>query len=134
MWEWPWSSLMMICTCSHFLSIFVHASVYLLWFHIHVYNVHICQFNDHVHVHVRVHVHHSFFACKYMQLTNLTRRRCMAVVAETTPRPTRCNILIEFACRDGVQCVDTRRRCDGFYDCRDRSDEESCDGERAAAV
>jgi len=31
----------------------------------------------------------------------------------------------EFACNDGA-CVDDRRRCDGHYDCRDRSDELDC--------
>ena len=32
----------------------------------------------------------------------------------------------EFSCYSGDQCVPERNRCDGRYDCRDRSDELNC--------
>jgi Low-density lipoprotein receptor domain class A len=33
----------------------------------------------------------------------------------------------EFTCNDG-SCVDVRRQCDGYPDCRDQSDEQGCGG------
>ena len=32
----------------------------------------------------------------------------------------------EFSCYSGDQCVPERNRCDGRFDCRDRSDELNC--------
>lgn len=32
----------------------------------------------------------------------------------------------EFACASGDQCVTSRYRCDGVFDCRDHSDERDC--------
>ncbi|XP_065222037.1 basement membrane-specific heparan sulfate proteoglycan core protein isoform X4 [Planococcus citri] len=43
-----------------------------------------------------------------------------------TPRPVRCNP-DEYECRDG-HCIPFQRRCDGFADCRDRTDELNCPG------
>lgn len=34
--------------------------------------------------------------------------------------------LTDFRCADGVQCVRECARCDGVFDCTDRSDEHNC--------
>ncbi|XP_038049226.1 prolow-density lipoprotein receptor-related protein 1-like [Patiria miniata] len=38
----------------------------------------------------------------------------------------RCLVAIQFACRDGFQCIPASWRCDADPDCRDFSDEQDC--------
>lgn len=35
-----------------------------------------------------------------------------------------CDSETDFVCNDGLACVDLRRRCDGYPDCSDSSDED----------
>ncbi|XP_022111824.1 prolow-density lipoprotein receptor-related protein 1-like [Acanthaster planci] len=48
-------------------------------------------------------------------------RRPFGVEAEV-----RCLVAIQFACKDGFQCIPSSWQCDGDPDCRDFSDEERC--------
>lgn len=34
----------------------------------------------------------------------------------------------EFTCADGLLCINVTLQCDGYYDCKDFSDEQNCFG------
>ena len=37
-----------------------------------------------------------------------------------------CGVLTQFACKDKKGCVDNDKKCDGYPDCDDGSDETEC--------